>query len=99
MYVCGCKFCYVSVCTSCQHFLSNYLLSDAVCISSFHPLKADEKTLPPAPTMLMLSTEGLLCPFALLNLNPGVKQLVSPPSALPLEGERLSKPGKKKPVN
>uniref|UniRef100_A0A3B4FPG8 Nuclear pore complex protein Nup214 n=1 Tax=Pundamilia nyererei TaxID=303518 RepID=A0A3B4FPG8_9CICH len=36
----------------------------------------DEKTLPPAPTMLMLSTEGLLCPFALLNLNPGVKQLV-----------------------
>uniref|UniRef100_A0A4W6CF55 Nucleoporin 214 n=1 Tax=Lates calcarifer TaxID=8187 RepID=A0A4W6CF55_LATCA len=41
----------------------------------------------------MLSTEGLLCPFALLNLNPGVKQLVSPPSALPLEGERLSKPG------
>uniref|UniRef100_A0AAQ6A4H4 Nuclear pore complex protein Nup214 n=1 Tax=Amphiprion ocellaris TaxID=80972 RepID=A0AAQ6A4H4_AMPOC len=55
----------------------------------------DEKTLPPAPTMLMLSTEGLLCPFALLNLNPGVKQLVSPPTALSLEGERLPKPGKK----
>ncbi|GLD71913.1 nuclear pore complex protein Nup214-like protein [Lates japonicus] len=54
---------------------------------------SDEKTLPPVPTMLMLSTEGLLCPFALLNLNPGVKQLVSPPSALPLEGERLPKPG------
>ncbi|XP_023139541.2 nuclear pore complex protein Nup214 [Amphiprion ocellaris] len=52
----------------------------------------DEKTLPPAPTMLMLSTEGLLCPFALLNLNPGVKQLVSPPTALSLEGERLPKP-------
>ncbi|XP_019937518.2 nuclear pore complex protein Nup214 isoform X3 [Paralichthys olivaceus] len=50
---------------------------------------SDEKTLPPAPTMLMLSTEGLLCPFALLNLNPGVKQLVSRPSLLPLEGERL----------
>ncbi|KAM8828465.1 nuclear pore complex protein Nup214 isoform 2-T2 [Spinachia spinachia] len=54
---------------------------------------SDEKTLPPAPTMLMLSTEGLLCPFALLNLNPGVKQLVSAPSALTLEGERAPKPG------
>lgn len=53
----------------------------------------DEKTLPPTPTMLMLSTEGLLCPFALLNLNPGVKQLVSPPTPLALEGERLPKPG------
>ncbi|XP_062290745.1 nuclear pore complex protein Nup214 isoform X2 [Scomber scombrus] len=53
----------------------------------------DEKTLPPVPTMLMLSTEGLLCPFALLNLNPGVKQLVSAPDPLPLEGERLPKPG------
>uniref|UniRef100_A0A3Q2G152 Nuclear pore complex protein Nup214 n=1 Tax=Cyprinodon variegatus TaxID=28743 RepID=A0A3Q2G152_CYPVA len=54
----------------------------------------DERTLPPAPTMLMLSTEGLLCPFALLNLNPGVKQLVSPSTALTLEGERQPKPGK-----
>ncbi|KAK5611716.1 hypothetical protein CRENBAI_011821 [Crenichthys baileyi] len=53
----------------------------------------DEKTLPPAPTMLMLSTEGLLCPFALLNLNPGVKQLVSPATPLTLEGERQPKPG------
>uniref|UniRef100_A0A7N8Y0V0 Nuclear pore complex protein Nup214 n=1 Tax=Mastacembelus armatus TaxID=205130 RepID=A0A7N8Y0V0_9TELE len=55
----------------------------------------DEKTLPPAPTMLILSTEGLLCPFALLNLNPGVKQLVSPPTLLSLEGERVPKAGKK----
>ncbi|XP_034997243.2 nuclear pore complex protein Nup214 isoform X1 [Hippoglossus stenolepis] len=54
---------------------------------------SDEKTLPPAPTMLILSTEGLLCPFALLNLNPGVKQLVSVPSLIPLEGERLPKLG------
>lgn len=55
---------------------------------------ADEKTLPPVPVMLMLSTEGLLCPFALLNLNPGVKQLVSAPATLALDGERLPKPGK-----
>ncbi|XP_028318650.1 nuclear pore complex protein Nup214 isoform X2 [Gouania willdenowi] len=53
----------------------------------------NEKVLPPVPVMLMLSTEGLLCPFALLNLNPGVKQLVSPPTALALEGERLPPPG------
>lgn len=57
-------------------------------------LLANEKILPPAPTMLMLSTEGLLCPFALLNFNPGVKQLVSPPAALVLDGERLPKPGR-----
>lgn len=55
---------------------------------------ADEKILPPVPTMLMLSTEGLLCPFALLNFNPGVKQLISPPTTLALEGERLPKPGR-----
>lgn len=53
----------------------------------------DEKIFPPAPTMLLLSTQGLLCPFALLNLNPGVKQLVSAPKDLSLEGERLPKPG------
>lgn len=44
--------------------------------------------------MIMLSTEGLLCPFALLNFNPGVKQLVSAPSGLAVDGERLPKPGK-----
>ncbi|XP_077352776.1 nuclear pore complex protein Nup214 isoform X2 [Festucalex cinctus] len=53
---------------------------------------SDEKTLPPAPTMLMLSTEGLLCPFALLNLNAGVKQLIVPCATLTAEGERPPKP-------
>lgn len=59
-----------------------------------HFVLADEKTLPPVPVMLMLSTEGLLCPFALLNSNPGVKQLVSAPTTLAVDGERLPKPGK-----
>ncbi|XP_051906327.1 nuclear pore complex protein Nup214 isoform X2 [Hippocampus zosterae] len=53
---------------------------------------SDEKTLPPAPTLLMLSTEGLLCPFALLNLNAGVKQLIATCAALTTEGERPPKP-------
>ncbi|XP_057674813.1 nuclear pore complex protein Nup214 isoform X1 [Corythoichthys intestinalis] len=53
---------------------------------------SDEKILPPAPIMLMLSTEGLLCPFVLLNLNADVKQLISPCVTLTVEGERPPKP-------
>lgn len=71
-----------------------YFFSLCLCLSFVFCLPANEKILPPVPTMLMLSTEGLLCPFALLNFNPGVKQLVSPPTTLVLDGERLPKPGR-----
>ncbi|KAG7476423.1 hypothetical protein MATL_G00082820 [Megalops atlanticus] len=54
---------------------------------------SDEKTLPPVPTLMLLSTDGVLCPFSLLNLNPGVKQLSSAAVSLPLEGERLPSAG------
>lgn len=71
-----------------------YIFSFCLYLNCVLSCTADEKILPPAPTMLMLSTEGLLCPFALLNFNPGVKQLISPPTTLALEGERLPKPGR-----
>ncbi|XP_051952164.1 nuclear pore complex protein Nup214-like isoform X2 [Xyrauchen texanus] len=49
---------------------------------------SDEKSCPPAPTLMLLSTDGLLCPFSLLNLNRGVKQLTVSPSDLRVEKER-----------
>ncbi|KAF5909532.1 nuclear pore complex protein, partial [Clarias magur] len=49
---------------------------------------SDEKKLPPAPTLLILSTDGVLCPFSLTNLNTGVKQLVMAANCLPQSGER-----------
>uniref|UniRef100_A0A671RFP4 Nuclear pore complex protein Nup214 n=1 Tax=Sinocyclocheilus anshuiensis TaxID=1608454 RepID=A0A671RFP4_9TELE len=49
---------------------------------------SDENRLPPAPTLMLLSTDGVLCPFSLLNLNPGVKQLTVAAVPLPEDGER-----------
>ncbi|XP_016415030.1 nuclear pore complex protein Nup214-like [Sinocyclocheilus rhinocerous] len=54
---------------------------------------SDEKRLPPAPTLMLLSTDGVLCPFSLLNLNPGVKQLTM--AAIPLPEDRERAPAAK----
>uniref|UniRef100_A0A8C1KSV8 Nuclear pore complex protein Nup214 n=1 Tax=Cyprinus carpio TaxID=7962 RepID=A0A8C1KSV8_CYPCA len=51
-------------------------------------LLSDKKRLPPAPTLMLLSTDGVLFPFSLLNLNPGVKQLTMAAVPLPEDGER-----------
>lgn len=49
---------------------------------------SSDRILPPAPTLLVLSTDGVLCPFSLLNLNPEAKQLVKPANRLTMDGEK-----------
>eukprot|EP00057_Strongylocentrotus_purpuratus_P022105 XP_011676579.1 PREDICTED: nuclear pore complex protein Nup214 [Strongylocentrotus purpuratus] len=51
-------------------------------------IKIKQHTLPPAPIVMVLSSEGLLCPFYVINLEDG-EGITKKPQPLPTGGERV----------
>ncbi|XP_022254420.1 nuclear pore complex protein Nup214-like isoform X2 [Limulus polyphemus] len=52
---------------------------------------SDTESYPPMPILFLLSTNGLLCPFHMLNTANGATSQVNPPEILLKEGERKPK--------
>ena len=63
----------------------------AINFNSTRPFVKGEQKLPPAPILMILSTDGVLVPFYVLNQTPNTKHdIVKPPEPLPLGGQRKS---------
>ena len=57
--------------------------------SSTRPVIEGEKRLSPAPIMMLLSTDGVLCPFYMVNQTPNSDHsIIKPVERLPLGGQR-----------
>ncbi|XP_022793555.1 nuclear pore complex protein Nup214-like isoform X3 [Stylophora pistillata] len=53
------------------------------------PILEGEKQLPPAPMMMLLSTDGVLCPYYVVNQTPNTDHgIIKLPEPLPLGGQR-----------
>ncbi|XP_078686869.1 uncharacterized protein LOC144919337 isoform X3 [Branchiostoma floridae x Branchiostoma belcheri] len=68
-----------------------YPMGMAVDLTSTNPIPIGEnQSLPPMPMFMLLSTDGLLCPFYMVNTAPPQPlTIVKPPNALSAQGERL----------
>ncbi|XP_067016823.1 nuclear pore complex protein Nup214-like isoform X3 [Acropora muricata] len=63
----------------------------AINFNSTRPFVKGEQKLSPAPILMILSTDGVLVPFYVLNQTPNTKHdIVKPPEPLPLGGQRKS---------
>ena len=59
--------------------------------SSRRQITKGEEKLPPAPILMILSTDGVLCPFYMLNQTPNAnRSIVNAPEAMALGGKRKS---------
>jgi nuclear pore complex protein Nup214 len=51
-------------------------------IGSTQPLQWGESTLPPVPLLLLLSNQGMLCCFNVINLKEGIPSICTPPEVV-----------------
>ncbi|XP_031565035.1 nuclear pore complex protein Nup214-like isoform X2 [Actinia tenebrosa] len=66
-----------------------YPMGMAIDLTSTIPIVENEHSYPPAPLLLLLSTDGVLCPFYMINKNPRAKHdIVRPAEPLPPPGPR-----------